>query len=153
MKAFIAEARELTGTLSIPAPIEAVFELFSPLGERAWVPGWDPELLHPPGVLWQPGQVFRTREETGDAIWIVTRPDRDAHQVEYHRVEPDRYVARVRVRCIASGDASTKVTTAYAFVGLTREGNGEIAAMTVDAYAEKMNRWQEWICAHLATRA
>jgi len=31
------------------------------------VPGWDPELLHPPGVEWEEGLVFRTREESGGA--------------------------------------------------------------------------------------
>ena len=74
MEDVVAGSREFTGNLSIRAPIQTVFELFSPLGERAWVPGWNPELLHPSNVSWGQGQIFRTREETGEAIWIVTRP-------------------------------------------------------------------------------
>jgi hypothetical protein len=138
VNAFIASTRELTGHLSVPAPIEVAFELFSPLGERLWVPGWNPEILHPPDVAWEQGQIFRTREERGDAIWVVSALDRAGHRAEYHRVEPNRYVARVRVQCTASADGTTGVTTSYQFVGLSPEGNGEIAAMTAEAYADKM---------------
>jgi hypothetical protein len=123
MSDFTAGAREFTGSLTVEGPIDAVFELFSPLGERAWVPGWNPELLHPPGVSWAQGQIFRTNEEMGDAIWVVTKLNRETHEVEYHRVEPHRYVARVRVACAAAGDGRIDVTTAYAFIGLSREGN------------------------------
>ncbi len=151
MTDFIPQSREHSGSLSIHASIDSVFELFSPVGERAWVPGWSPELLHPPGASWAQGQIFRTREPTGDAVWIVTRLDRDAHDVEYHRVEPQRHVARVRVRCTASSGTITTVVVTYAFIGLSREGNDQIAAMTAEAYAEKMSRWQHWIDAHLGT--
>jgi hypothetical protein len=41
------------------------------------------------------------------------------------------------------------VTVAYTFVGLSDGGNQEIAAMTQQAYDEKMGRWQNWIDAHL----
>ena len=145
MTDFIAGATEFTGRFSIDAPIQTVFELFSPLGERQWVPGWDPELLHPPGAHWAAGQIFRTQEDRGEAIWIVTDLNRDAHHVEYHRVEPRRYVARVRVQCAASGETNTDVTTSYAFVGLSLGGNDEIRAMTAGAYSEKMARWKQWI--------
>ena len=87
MADFTPRTVEFTGRFTIPASIDAAFELFSPLGERAWVPGWNPELLHPSGVGWQRGQTFRTQEENGEAVWIVTALDRDGHAVEYHRVE------------------------------------------------------------------
>lgn len=145
MTEFIAGSTEFTGHFSVDAPIQTVFELFSPLGERMWVPAWNPELLHPPGVRWEQGQIFRTQEEEGEAIWIVTGLNREAHQVEYHRVEPHRYVARICVKCTGLDAGNTEVVTTYAFIGLCREGNDEIRAMTVDAYSEKMQRWRQWI--------
>jgi hypothetical protein len=151
--AFVAGSAEFIGRFSIQAPIESVFQLFSPLGERAWVPGWNPELLHPSNVSWALGQIFRTREEQGDAVWIVTDLDNQAHRVEYHRVEPNRYVARVRVQCSASSERRTEISTAYAFVGLSNKGNDEIAAMTDRAYDEKMKHWERWIAAHFSRAA
>lgn len=143
---------ELRGGLVVEGPPEEVFELFSPLGEKAWVPGWDPELIHPPGVTWERGLVFRTREERGEAIWIVTALDRRRHEVEYHRVEPGRYVARVSVVCSARGERQTEVRVTYGFVGLSPAGNEDIARMSAEAYEEKMRRWQGWIAAHLGGR-
>ena len=150
MAGFQARAVEFSGGFTVVGDVGEVFELFSPLGERAWVPGWDPELLHPPGVEWAAGQIFRTREEKDPAIWIVTALDRPAHRVEYHRVEPGRYVVRVSVTCAPTADGATAVSTTYGFVGLSDDGNREIAAMSRAAYAEKMQRWERWIAAYLS---
>jgi hypothetical protein len=142
---FAAASVELGGGFTVAAPIDEVFELFSPLGETRWVPGWDPELIHPAGVAWERGLIFRTREETGDAVWIVTALDRTARDVEYYRVEPGRYVARIRVRCTPLGERQTQVATAYTFIGLSPAGNVEIAHMSAAAYDDKMKRWEGWI--------
>jgi hypothetical protein len=148
---FTARSIELSGGFTLAVPPEAAFGLFSPLGEKAWVPGWDPELVHPPGVAWERGLIFRTREERGDAIWVVTALDHAAHEVEYYRVEAGRYVARVHVRCSAAAGGQTEVRVTYTFVGLSDTGNQDIAAMSEAAYRDKMERWQGWIRTALMT--
>lgn len=147
MTAFVARAIRLAGGFTVAAGADAAFPLFSPLGEQAWVPGWDPELIHPAGIDWAEGLIFRTREELGDAIWVVTRLDRAARHVEYHRLEPGRYVAHITVDCRAVSDRLTDVTVTYAFVGLSESGNADIGAMTEMAYADKMARWSQMIAA------
>jgi hypothetical protein len=149
MSGFGPYTRRLAGTIRLQGSIDRVFELFSPLGEKHWVPGWDPELLHPEGVSWAAGLIFRTREERGEAIWVVTRLERAAHDVEYHRVEPGRYVARVSVRCSPAGLNQTDAATEYEFIGLSEAGNAEIAAMDDAGYASKMERWATWINGYL----
>lgn len=145
MGVFTPATARLAGTIELHGPVSEVFELFSPEGERLWVPGWNPELLHPPGETWAQGLIFRTQEEKGPAIWVVTRLDRAARDVEYHRIERDRYVARVTVRCASLGDRRTAATVTYEFVGLTDSGNAEIKALTDADYAGKMSRWTGWI--------
>ena len=152
MPEFMSRCAEFAGRFTVTGPIKTVFDLFSPLGERLWVPDWSPELLYPPGAVWARGQIFRTREETGEAVWVVTVLNREAHEVEYHRVEPQRYVARVGVKCAVLADETTEVSTTYAFVGLSSRGNSEIASMTFESYSRKMERWEQWISGHL-TRA
>lgn len=147
---FVAASVELSGGFSISAPLEIAFELFSPLGEKFWVPGWNPELLHPPKVDWAQGLIFRTQEEQGEAVWVVTDLDRERHEVEYHRVEAARYVARVRVYCRNRDAAQTEVSITYSFVGLSDAGNREIAAMSELEFDEKMKRWHGWIGAYLS---
>ena len=149
---FAAASVELTGRLMVSAPVGETFELFSPEGERLWVPGWAPELLHPPGAQWEKGLIFRTQEERGEAVWVVTALDRKRHAVEYYRVEPGRYVARIRVRCQVTQPEKTDVAVTYTFVGLSDAGNRDIAAMSEAAYEQKLKRWQDWIETHLRSR-
>lgn len=144
---FVAQSVEFGGALTVGRAPDAAFPLFSPLGEIAWVPSWSPELIHPPGVAWARGMVFRTRDEKGEAVWIVTALDRAAHEVEYHRVEPGRYVARIRVRCEAAAAGRTLVSVTYAFIGLSEDGNAEIARMSAGEFEDKMRRWERWIAA------
>ncbi len=148
--AFTPAMAAFTGKIVLPADVERVFPLFSPLGEKAWVPGWDPRLLHPPGSEWEEGMIFLTREEEGDAVWIVTRLDRPSHEVVYHRVEAGRYVARIKVRCRDLGGRKTEATVVYAYVGLSEDGNRDLMAMTSKEYGAKMGRWRKWIQSALA---
>lgn len=122
MDQFASESARLVGTLTLAGPVDEVFQLFSPLGEKLWVPDWHPELLHPPEVTWQAGLIFRKREEKGDATWFVTRLDRAPHTVEYYRVEPGRYVARIEVSCAADAEQTTEASTVYEFIGLSESG-------------------------------
>lgn len=145
MSEFVARSVEFRGGLTVAGPVEQVFELFSPLGEKLWVPEWNPELLHPPDASWARGLIFRTQEEKGEAVWVVTALEREAHEVEYYRVEAGRYVARVKVACRTRADGQTQVDTTYSFVGLSPEGNADIGLMTNELYAEKMKRWERWI--------
>lgn len=149
MSDFKAGHISLKGGFVLDAPLEEAFPLFSPEGETHWVPGWDPEILHPPEGRWETGLIFRTREEFGEAVWVVSQLDRASHRVIYHRVEPGRYVARVEVECKPVTTASTEVRTAYSFTGLSEAGNSEIESMSPEAYDAKMDRWVGWLRSYL----
>jgi hypothetical protein len=152
MKPFRPAVAAFRGEVPVPAGPEEAFPLFSPEGERRWVPGWDPEILHPAGGDWREGQIFRTREAKEEAVWIVTRLDPARRQVEYHRVEPGRYVARIEVGCVSAAEGETRAEVVYSFIGLSEEGNREIEAMTQEEYQVKMKRWTAWIKDCLAFR-
>ena len=146
---FIPATITLTGQIRLPAPIARVFPLFSPLGEKLWVPDWNPELLYPPNIDWAEDQLFRTREEFGSAIWVVSELDFEAYYVVYHRVEADRYVAQIGVRCYPASADVTEANIVYRFVGLSERGNQEINAMSQRSFEEKMERWTGCLNEHL----
>jgi hypothetical protein len=148
------ESRQVTfrGSVRVAAPVEVAFPLFSPSGERLWVPGWNPEPVCPPHDTWTEGAVFRTREESGSAIWIVTRLDNELHRVTYHRVEPGVLVARVDVVSKPAGEHESETLIDYTFTGLSRRGNDAISAMNESDFERKMERWTEWITHHLESR-
>jgi hypothetical protein len=139
----------LTGTLMLAGSVDDVFLLFSPVGEKNWVEGWDPEILSPRGVTWAEGMVFRTFLQDQEEIWVVAKLDMAAHHVVYYRTEPGRVVARVEVRCRAVPGGRTEVTTEYSYVGLSKAGNGAVAEWTDAVYKEKMDRWEKLINEYL----
>jgi hypothetical protein len=134
----------LNGSFQLDRTPDDAFPLFSPEGERAWAPGWDPALVFPRGVEWAEGQIFRAGGTLHDAVWIVARLDRDARRVTYYRVEERDLVARIDVACGASG-GGTRVEVTYTFVALSPEGERAIDAMSHDDYAAKMRHWRELI--------
>ena len=146
---FTAESADLEGSFVVALAVDPAFELFSPLGERFWAPDWHPELLFPRDAAWTPGQVFRTCSGANEVVWLVAALDLEAHEVEYHRVETGRHVARVHVRCLARADGGTDVTVRYRFVGLSEPGNHEIAQMNPQTHAARMLSWQSSIERHL----
>jgi hypothetical protein len=82
-----------TATIKVPLPPDQAIRLFTPEGERAWVPGWDPH--H------HSDTVFTTHE----TIWVVLETG-DAHTVRYARVTPGRHAGTVEVRCRDDGTAT-----------------------------------------------
>ena len=143
--AFVPKSVLLSGGFALSMPPDLAFPYFSPIGEKVWAPGWDPELLHPPGVEWAAGLVFRTKSEHGEATWVVTALDREHHAVEYHKLEPDRAVTKVSVTCRARGAHETDVQVTYFLVGLSEIGNQVVQSMTPESYEERMKNWQRWI--------
>ena len=146
---FIPSFRSLTGSIILSLEPQEAFPLFSPKGEISWVPGWQPELLYPQGADWAEGQIFRTREEYGEGLWVVARLNPAEFYVRYNRFEPGRYVAIVEVGIIKVHNGS-QVTVTYSFVGLSERGNKDIDGMSQSAYDEKLEHWSEWLIAHNA---
>lgn len=151
MGTFEPHVVSLRGRLLLDGEVDKVFPLFSPSGEKLWVPEWEPELIYPNNIEWACGQIFRTNETMGEAVWIVTRLDHESYAVEYHRVESGRCVARIEVVCRSTGHNKTEATISYSFVGLSEAGNREIDAMTQRDYDAKMSRWTRWINDYLET--
>lgn len=152
MNEFSSRSIQLVGKIKLNGSIELVFPLFSPEGEKRWVPGWVPEPIHPPDAVWRKGFIFKTKEEKGDAIWIVTQFDPARHEVEYYRIEPQRYVARISVQCSKKTNAITQASIIYEFIGLSQDGNHDIGRMTQESYDQKMERWTGWINEYLETQ-
>jgi hypothetical protein len=84
-----------TGIIHTGLPPETAIALFTPEGERAWIPGWDPH--H------HSDTVFTTH----GTIWVVL-PTGEPHTVRYARVTPGRHAGTVEVRC--EGDGTATVT-------------------------------------------
>jgi hypothetical protein len=129
----------------IAAPVERVFPLFTPLGEKLWIAGWDPEFLHPASGETADGMVFRTGQGDETTLWACVNFEPRAHRVRYVRVTPASRFGFVEVVCRAVDDARTEATVSYAFTGLNESGEAYLAGLTEDAFAAMIESWRGMI--------
>ena len=120
---------ELTGTLHVPAPPLEAVHFFTPEGEARWLPGWQPEYLHPEGDTVQEGAVFRTRLHGEPAVWLVSHFDLAGGAIDYVRVTPESRIGTVSIRC-APAPEGTLVTVTYRMTALSPAGE-----QALDAFA------------------
>ncbi|MBZ5567832.1 MAG: SRPBCC family protein [Acidobacteriia bacterium] len=146
---FKAEGVARTGHLQFEAPIGAVFPLFTPLGEKHWAKGWNPEILFPRDHDVAEGMVFRTQEGV-EHVWTVTRYDPAKRTIAYNIVAQGMLVRQIEIRCLAVGANRTDVTVTDSYVGLSAQGNSFVEGLTESAYATKMAHWKESIGGYLA---
>lgn len=133
------------GEVRVALPTDRALPLFTPEGERAWAPGWDP--VYASGRAEPaPGTVFFTDAGGRRTTWIVT--DRGEHSMRYARVVPETQAGTVEVRCRPDGPG-TVATVRYELTALSEAAAGELTAFA-DRYDEMMAQWQTFIADALA---
>ena len=145
---------EHTLAFELQQPVSEVFPLFSPEGERYWVPGWDYQNVMGTTELFE-DYVFLTESHdhgTTTAIWLVKRFDPETHSVEYYKVEPDDKIGLVIVCCVAQAAERTKVKVTYRYVALSKKGEDFISGFTAEAYEGFIGKWQSLLSQYFASK-
>ncbi|HEU4882498.1 MAG TPA: SRPBCC family protein [Longimicrobium sp.] len=140
---FVPAHQTRSATIRLDAPPGRAFEMFTPLGERAWAHGWDPEFLHPLDGDGCEGSVFITRAGGVETIWttIAHHPPSGA---AYSRVTTGLHAVVVQVRLRPADDGGTLADVSYAFTALTLAGNEAVAEM-VAGFDGWMEEWESSI--------
>ena len=134
--------QHLTGTVEVPLPPARALALFTPAGERDWVPGWDPTF--PAGEDTAPGTVFLTHEQTA---WVIA--DRTPDSMRYARVTPGVHAGTVEVRCEPAGSA----TRAHVTYDLTALGDDDTLDRFAADFPAMLAEWERLIAAALEVTA
>ena len=133
-----------TKTFEMDLPIAKLFPLFSPEGEKLWVPGWDYENVMGTTEL-SDDYVFLTKTHdhgSSDAIWIVKKYDPKLHFVQFYKIEPEEKIGVVTVKCTEREDSKTKIWVTYKYLALSTNGEKFIAGFNEYAYEEFIGEWQ-----------
>ena len=132
--------RVLSGIVEVPLPPDEALALFTPEGERAWAPGWDPHF--PSGEDTAPGTAFTTHG--GRTFWVIA--DRTADAMRYARITPGVHAGTVEVRCEPAG-ATTCAHVTYDLTGL-----GDPAAVDhfAGGFPAMLAEWERLIATSLA---
>jgi hypothetical protein len=128
----------------LDAPPARVFPLFTAEGERAWAPGWEPQLLSGEA---ERGSAFRTVNGNRPTTWIVTDYRPAEGRVSYARLAQDSNIGLVDVVCTPAA-GGTEVSVRYTLTGLNPEGEAFVRDFLDGGHYARMI--EEW---HSATRA
>lgn len=139
-----------TKSFEISVPIVELFPLFSPEGEKLWVPGWDYQNVMGTTELSE-DYVFLTATHDHSsqlAVWLVKRYEPANYFVQFYRVEADEKVGIVTVDCTEVGSARTKVTVTYHYIALSAAGDKFIEGFTREFYQTFIDEWQTLLLKH-----
>jgi hypothetical protein len=137
--------REYAHEITVGRPLSEAMPLFTPKGEEAWVPGWNPDYISPATGETCEEMLFVTSHGDESTYWtcLVWRPE-DGH-VRYLRLTPKSRVGFVDVQCRADGPDKTLVHVAYQLHALSQSGRTYLGEMTQGAFSEMIDQWAQMI--------
>lgn len=139
------------GTLTVMAPAADALELFTPEGERRWVPGWSPEYLFRDGGGDEIDTVFRTEHDGEETLWIVLEHDLDEHDAAYARLTPGSRVGTVTVDVEPIDETSCWVEVCYELTAVSAAGNDVLRRFDARAFRAMLDEWERRIATALGT--
>jgi hypothetical protein len=108
----VAMRRAASGHFELDLPAHKAIALFTPEGERDWVPGWNP--TYPTGNASEtPGTVFISAHGSVETIWLIHTIDIHECQVSYSRFTPGHHAGTVRVSCDDTPRGGAVVSVTY----------------------------------------
>ncbi len=145
-----------TAEILVNAGIEKSFPLFTPIGEKVWADGWDPEIIWLPEKLiaehmvfkTEPSDLFKGRES--EYVWTVSKYSPEEYFVEYTVFTPER-LWNITVICKKAMEEKTAVSVTYSFTGLNEEGNSKNRFHLEGMYSENLKDWERAINQYLET--
>ena len=135
----------------LAAAPDRVLPLLTPIGERAWASGWDPE------VRWEPpgggaGTLFVTRHPGHpDTVWLLHTWEPAAGHVQYVHVTPGSDVTEIDIRLRPDGKDRTIATVRYTWTALGEPGLKLVRGKTPEAYRHFMQEWERELNHYLTT--
>jgi hypothetical protein len=130
--------RSASGHFELPIRAADAIDLFTPEGERRWVPGWNP--TYPTGdVSESPGTVFTTSHGTIDTVWLIEEINRTQHTSAYARITPGHHAGTVRVHCDDQPGDRCVVTVVYDMTALSPSHPEALDSYDEDSFTAMMN--------------
>jgi hypothetical protein len=134
--------RLVSGQFELNVPAKKAIWFFTPEGEKAWVPGWNP--VYPGSEPSETsGTVFTTDVGGVDTIWLIQTIDRGGCTAAYSRVTPGHHAGTVRVSCVDSSEGGCLVTVTYDVSLLPGSDPTGLDAYDDDSFKAMMNEWEE----------
>ncbi|HKV82086.1 MAG TPA: hypothetical protein VJP02_28315, partial [Candidatus Sulfotelmatobacter sp.] len=141
-----------TGGFDLPCDAHTAFTLFSPEGEREWVPGWNPIAVYPETIAFTANTVFRLGQGSEESVWTILEADSQRHHAEYVRIAPASHAARINIKIEPVSPNRSHVIVSYTVTAFGEHTSTVLESFSEGAYAQRMREWQQQISTCLEIR-
>lgn len=139
--------------LTAHGPYSSVAPLFGAHGERQWAgDSWQPQFLYPSPENDLQGAVFRTNHGGHTSVWVTTRFDLAAKEIQHVFFIPDALVTVIDIHFTNIDERTTRVSVSYERTALDAKVNDHVVELG-KADLTKAKEWEEQINKFLATKA
>lgn len=128
-------------TQRLVAAPSVVFPLLCPVREAEWLDGWDPLAVYADSGVAEPDCVFVTAADPDNAVWYITRHERDHGYVEMLKITPRVTACKLSIQ-LRPSDSGCEAFITYAHTSLGPEGDVFVAGFTEDYYRRFMQDWE-----------
>ena len=123
---------------------EKLFPLFSPEGEKNWVPGWDYTNIMGTTELSE-DYIFLTKNhdhKKADAVWLVKKYDPKSYFVQFYKIEPKEKVGIITVQCFSLSPEKAKIQVSYKYTALSKSGETFVSGFNKNEYDAFIKEWE-----------
>lgn len=124
---------------------DVVFPLLCPVREAEWVDGWQGWPIYAQSGVAEPDGVFASRhgDDPQETIWLVSRLDAGAGDIELVAFVPGRQVFRLSIAVRPLGERQSEVAVRYVRTGISPEGNSSLHDLQQrDGDTDMMREWE-----------
>ncbi len=137
--------KDYSHEIVVDRPTSEAFPLFTPKGEEAWMPGWNPTYIRPVTGETCEEMIFITGESDEKTFWTCLSWQPDQFHVRYLRLTPASRAAFVDVRCRPDGPDRTRVRVAYQVHAISDHGRSYLEGLTESEFANSIDEWSDMI--------
>jgi len=140
-------------TQTINAAPDIVFPLLCPVKEAAWLDDWNYKMFYSESGYAEENCVFASLEPgEDDTIWMVTKRDTVAHEIEFVYFIPNIRVTRLLISVKAEPGSKSSVHITYIHTPISESGNMYIVKhISEEAFARQMKHWEDSMNYYLET--
>jgi hypothetical protein len=117
---------------------EDIFPLLCPVRESEWAEGWDPLQVYTRSGFAENDCVFTTGADKPDAIWVITKFDRDNHKLDIVKVTPGMTVGRINIALSKNDAGDTDARVMYMYTAISTEGEKFVRDYSEEYFKEFM---------------
>ncbi|AOT69530.1 hypothetical protein [Geosporobacter ferrireducens] len=123
---------------------EEIFPLLCPVREKEWLQDWDYKMIYSESGYAEKGCIFETNNNYGSYRWIITKHDKDRHEIQFVKIMTDKIIVIIDIDLEGDNKKLTTCNIQYTFIPLGDEASEDMHnENTENVFNKHMKKWED----------